>query len=146
MRPHPFLAVLALGAALSACAHAPEAVEGPPNYAPLATQTAGPLARLYADCIRQAAETGAFGQVIDGGEELLLFTCSGRVAAVFYAALGPHSERMDSAFAQGGRSYRSTAKVQRDLIGVDHCSVAADGREPRCTLTFNAGDFLVAAD
>jgi hypothetical protein len=146
MRPRPLLAAIALGAALSACAHAPEAVEGPPNYAPLAAQTAGPHARLYADCIRQAAETGAFGQVIDGGEELLLFTCSGAPAAAFYAALGPHSQRMDSAFAHDGRSYRSTAKVQRNLIGVDYCSVAADGRDPRCVLTFNAGDFLVAAD
>lgn len=142
----PLLAALALGAALSACAHAPEPVEGPPDYAPPATQPAGPHAGLYADCIGQAAGAGAFGQVIDGGEELLLFTCSGAVAAAFYEALGPHSERMDSAFAHDGRAYRSTAKVERDLIGVDHCSVAAEGRDPRCVLTFNAGDFLIAAD
>lgn len=140
-----FAAVSALLAA-TACAHAPEIAASPPDYSPLAAQPAGPHARLYADCIRQAAENGNFRQVVDGGDELLLFTCSGRVAATFYQALGPHSERMGSAFTHDGRNYRSTAKVQRDLIGVDYCSVGNDGFYPQCVLTFNAGDFLIAGD
>lgn len=133
--------------AAAACAHAPEASSPvAPDYTPLDAQPAGHHARHYADCIRQAAENGTFSQVIDGGDELLLFTCTGRVAATFYEALGPHSERMDSGWQRDGRSYRSTARVQRDLIGVDYCSIGNDGQQPQCVLTFNAGDFLIAAD
>jgi hypothetical protein len=32
------------------------------------------------------------------------------------------------------------------LIGVDYCTVNAAGGDPRCLLTFNAGDFLIAGD
>jgi len=130
----------------AACAHGPESPPPSPNYTPLAAQPASPHARLYADCLRQAADAGAYRQVIDGGEELLLFTCDGRIAAAFYEALGPHSAAMSSAFEHDGRRYRSTAKVQRDLIGVDYCTVDAAGGDPRCVLTFNAGDFLIAED
>lgn len=140
------LAAVAALFATAACAHGPEAPQPPPNYAPLETQATGPHARLYADCIRQAAERGSYQQVIDGGDELLLFTCDGAVAAAFWQALGPHSERMDTGFEQEGRRYRSTAKVQRDLIGVDYCTVDATGGDARCLLTFNAGDFLIASD
>lgn len=116
----------------------------PPNYTPLAGAAGGPHADLYADCLRQAAERRTYRQVVNGGDELLLFTCYGPAAQDFYDALGPHSVAMDSAFQQDGRAYRSTAKVQRDMVGVDHCSVDAAGGEASCVLTFNAGDFLVA--
>jgi hypothetical protein len=36
--------------------------------------------------------------------------------------------------------------VQRNLIGVDYCTVDASGGDARCVLTFNAGDFLIAGD
>jgi hypothetical protein len=130
----------------AACAHAtpPGASPVVADYAPLAGQPTGPHARLYADCIAQAAGSGAYRQVIDGGEELLLFTCTGPLAQSFYDALGPHSAAMDTGFNQNGRSARSTARVQKNLVGVDYCSVDASGGDPRCVLTFNAGDFLIA--
>lgn len=140
-----FAAVSALLSA-SACAHAPEAIPSPPDYAPPAAGVAGPHARLYADCIRQAAGTGTYRQVIDGGDELLLFTCEGPVARVFWDALGPHSAARDSGWESNGRHYRSTAKVERNLIGVDYCTVDASGGDARCVMTFNAGDFLIAGD
>ena len=140
-----FVAAAALLSA-AACAHAPDAAPVAPDYTPLAAQPTGPHARLYADCIRQAAETGAYRQVIDGGDELLLFTCEGAVARAFWEALGPHSAAKDSAFAHDGRSYRSTARVERDLVGVDYCTVDASGGDAHCVMTFNAGDFLIAGD
>lgn len=141
---------LALAASLltsAACATtSPEAtsVAVAPNYAPLAGAPTGPHADLYADCLRQGAERRAYRQVIDDGAELLLFTCYGPAAQDFYDALGPHSAAVDSAFQANGRSYRSTARVQRNMVGVDHCSVDAAGADAQCVLTFNAGDFLVA--
>jgi len=130
--------------AAAACAHAPEMAASPPDYTPPAAQPTGPHARLYAECIQQAAGSGAYRQVIDGGDELLLFTCDGAVARAFWEALAPHSAAMDSGWEHDGRRYRSTAKVQRNLIGVDYCTVDASGGDARCTLTFNAGDFLIA--
>lgn len=140
-----FAAAAALLSA-AACAHAPEPVPVTPDYAPLVAQPTGPHARLYAECIKQAAGSGAYRQLIDGGDELLLFTCDGPLAAAFWEALGPHSTAMDTAWERDGRRYRSTAKVQADLVGVDYCTVDASGADPRCVLTFNAGDFLVAGD
>lgn len=130
----------------AACAHVPEAMPVAPDYTLLAQQPAGPHARLYADCIRQAAETGAYRQVIDGGDELLLLTCEGPPARTFWDALGPHSAAMNSGWERDGRRYRSTAKVQEDLVGVDYCTVDAAGGDARCVLTFNAGDFLITGD
>lgn len=130
----------------AACAHAPEAAPVAPNYAPLAAQPTGPHARFYAECVKQAAGSGAYRQVIDGGDELLLFTCEGPLAAAFWEALGPHSAEMDTGWEHDGRRYRSTAKVQEDLVGVDYCTVDASGGDARCVLTFNAGDFLIASD
>jgi hypothetical protein len=140
------LAAAATLLAVGACAHELEAPPQVPNYTPLEGQPTGPHALLYADCIRLAAAAGHYRQVIDGGDELLLFTCSGSIAEAFWQALGPHSERMGSAFEHDGRRYRSTAKVQRNMIGVDYCTVDATGGDARCVMTFNAGDFLIAPD
>lgn len=140
------VAVVACLLAAGACAHAPEAIPSPPDYAPLAAQPTGPHARLYAECIRQAAGTGAYRQVIDGDDELLLFTCEGPIAARFWDALATHSAAMDSGWEHDGRRYRSTARVQRNLIGVDYCTVDMLDGDARCVLTFNAGDFLIAGD
>ena len=113
-----------------------------PDYTPLAGEPAPANASLYADCLGQAAATGAFRRAADrGGEELILFTCTGAPARAFFDALGPWSARIDSAFDHDSRTYRSTAKVQANLFGVDSCS-AVGGTDHRCVLTFNAGDFL----
>ena len=138
----PFAAV-ALLAALTACAHAPEAVTTAPDYAPIAGDPAPPNARLYADCIGQAAAAGSFRRASDsGGDELILFTCTGAPARAFYDALGLWSVRLGTGFLHEGRSYRSTARVIANLFGVDSCSVDASNGDHRCVITFNAGDFL----
>ncbi|MGV8928661.1 MAG: hypothetical protein ACOH1E_02815 [Brevundimonas sp.] len=142
MRPIPTVVTVALTATLAACAHAPDARTLPPNYAPIAGEPAPANARFYVDCIAQAAATGTFRRAADGGgDELILFTCTGAPARAFYDALGPWSVAHDSAFEHEGRSYRSTAKVQANLFGVDSCSTVAEA-DPRCVITFNAGDFL----
>lgn len=139
VRPLAVLPVLGL---LAACAHGTAPVAGPPNYAPIAGDPAPPNARYYVDCIGQAAATGSYRRAADGGgDELILFTCTGAPARAFYDALGPWSVTHDSAFEHDGRSYRSTAKVQANMYGVDSCSTAAEA-DPRCVITFNAGDFL----
>lgn len=137
----PFTSVILL-VALTACAHAPEAAPTAADYAPIAGEPAPPNARLYADCIGQAATSGTFRRAADGGgDELILFTCTGAPARAFYDALGPWSARIGSAFDHEGRSYRSTAKVVANMFGVDSCS-AISGTDHRCVITFNAGDFL----
>ncbi len=142
MRPIPSFAAVVLLAALTACAHGPEATATAPDYAPIAGEPAPPNARYYADCIGQAAASGAFHRASDGGgDELILFTCTGAPARAFYDALGLWSVRLGTGFLYEGRSYRSTARVQNNMFGVDSCSVAADA-DHRCVITFNAGDFL----
>lgn len=135
------LAALALCGVLSACAHAPEAVNVSPNYTPIAGEPAPPHARLYADCISQAAGTGDYRRTANSGDELILFTCTGAPARAFYDALGPWSAQIGSAFALDGRTYRSTAKVQANMFGVDSCSAVGE-TDHRCVITFNAGDFV----
>ena len=142
MRHSAILAAVASATTLAACAHAPDPVAGAPDYNSIAGDPAPPNARLYADCLGHAAATGAYRRASDGGgDELILFTCTGGPARAFYDALGPWSATIGSAFEHDGRVYRSTAKVTANLFGVDSCSTAA-GADHRCVLTFNAGDFL----
>ena len=134
-------AILTAAAAVAACAHAPDPVTIP-DYAPVAGETAPANARLYADCIGQAAATGDYHRAADGGgDELILFTCTGDPARAFYEALGPWSAEIGSAFSHEGRSYRSTAAVRANMFGVDVCS-ALSGRDHRCVISFTARDFL----
>lgn len=142
MRHRSLLASLAVGATLTACAHAPDAPMTAPDYTPIAGDPAPANARLYADCIGQAASAGTYVRASDeGGDELILFTCTGAPARAFHDALGPWSAEIGSEFEHEGRTYRSTAKVQANMFGVDSCS-AAGGADHRCVITFNAGDFL----
>lgn len=142
MRPHRLILASALSATLSACAHGASTVPMAPDYSPIVGSPAPANARLYADCIAQAAANNTFVRASDGGDDtLILFTCTGAPATAFYDALGPWSAQIGSAFEREGRSYRSTAKVQRNLFGVDVCSAVGDA-DHRCVLTFNAGDFL----
>lgn len=141
MRRIPSAAAAVLLAALTACAHAPGAGRAAPDHTPITGDPAPPNARYYADCIGQSTATGDFRRASDGGDELILFTCTGAPARAFYDALGPWSARIGSAFDHDGRGYRSTAKVVANMFGVDSCSAAA-GADHRCVITFNAGDFL----
>jgi hypothetical protein len=137
----PFALVGAV--AVTACASAPEGPPAPPNYTAVPTQDPTPNARLYAACFEQAAASGAYRRAADGGgDELLLFTCTGAPAQAFAAALTPWSEKIGSSFERDGRIFRSTARVRANLFGVDYCSTDATGGDPVCVLSFNAGDFL----
>ena len=81
MRPVRSLVAAALLIGMSACAHAPDVPAGPPDYAPIAGEPAPANARYYADCLGQAAATGAYRRAADGGgDELILFTCTGAPA------------------------------------------------------------------
>lgn len=136
------LALLSIAGLMTACAHSTATGPVAPDYSPIVGDPAPPNARFYADCIRQAAASGNFRRASDGGgDELILFTCTGVPARAFWDALGPWSARLNSAFDHEGRTYRSTAKVVANMFGVDSCSAAADA-DHQCVVTFNAGDFL----
>lgn len=129
--------------ACAACATAPNAPPPPPNYSTVPTQAPTPNARLYAACLLQAAAADAYRRADNGdGAEYILFTCTGAPAAAFATALIPWSEKIGSMFQRDGRIFRSTAKVEADLYGVDSCSTDATGGDAICILSFNAGDFL----
>lgn len=139
VRPLALTPILGL---LAACAHGAAPMASAPDYTSIVGDPAPANARYYVDCIAQAAATGSYRRAADGGgDELILFACTGAPARAFYDALGPWSIAHDSAFEHDGRSYRSTAKVQANMFGVDSCSTVADA-DPRCVITFNAGDFL----
>lgn len=134
------ICIAVLGAlAITACAHAPEPVAGPPSYAAVAVESS-PKARFYADCIGQAATGGTYGRAHDEDTEMVLFTCTGAPARAFYDALAGRSAEVGSETQSGSRTYRSTNAVQRDLFGVDYCFT--DAGEHSCVVSLNAGEFL----
>lgn len=141
-------ALLLAGMLATACVTAPELASSPPDYVEIATTPAPPNANLYTACFAQAIAAGSYRRASDrvstdgSGDELLLFTCQGAPAAALFAALGPWSARIGSEWRHDGRVWRSTARVQRNLFGVDYCSEAEAGGQARCVITFNAGDFL----
>lgn len=129
----------------AACASTPDAPAVPADYTAVANTPAPPHAQLYINCFTQAMTAGTYAAAGDGeGDKLILFTCTGAPARAFFDALGPWSARIGSEFPMDGRTARSTAKVERNLYGVDYCSALNDG-DHRCVITFNAGDFLNAA-
>ena len=141
MRHSPAL-IAAVSVALTGCATTPDAPAGAPDYSAIVTAPAPPNARLYVDCFSQAITAGSYRSADDGdGAELLLFTCTGAPARALFDALGSWSAGIGSEFQMDGRTARSTARVERNLYGVDYCS-ALDGADHRCVITFNAGDFL----
>ena len=133
--------IVCAGATLGACASgakAPVVVD----FSELAGRPAPARGLLYVSCMNQAADAGTFRQVSDSeSTTLLLLDCDGIPARAFYEALGPWSSSIGSQFQSEGRTYRSTAKVVQNLFGVDYCSVGI-ASDYRCTLSFNAGDFL----
>lgn len=142
MKPVITLAIVS-ALACTACATAPDSPPSRPNYSAVPTQAPTPNARLYAACLGQAAAAGEYRRADNGdGAEYILFTCTGAPAAAFATALIPWSEKIGSTFQRDGRTFRSTAKVQADLFGVDSCSTDATCGDAVCVLSFNAGDFL----
>lgn len=118
-----------------------EGPPAPPSYAAVEGAPVPARARLYADCLGQAIETGTYDHVRDDGTELIRFSCAGAPARAFYEALGPRSATIGSEFAAGPRTWRSTNVILEDLFGADYCWT--ENGEYGCHLNFNAGGFLV---
>lgn len=127
---------------LAACTSTSEGPPPPPVYAEITSEPAPAHARLYADCFDQAILNNTYRRAANGGDELLLFTCTGKVAEAMYGALGPWSAKIGSEWRADGRIWRSTAAVQRNLFNVDYCTATEASADARCVITFNAGDFL----
>jgi len=141
MRTRIAAMVLLPALALAACASTPGDRAGPRDLTPVAGAPALPRGALYANCLAQAAAGGAYDRTSDPDTHLLRFTCTGEPAQAFYAALEAWSAARDSQWTADGRTWRSTARVIRNLFGVDYCSSDAAG-DVRCVIVLNVGDFL----
>ena len=126
---------------LAACASAPEPVapSGPPVIALTPGLLAPPQARFYADCIAQAAETGAYNTERDGGT--LRFTCTGEVAKTFYNGLQKRSADVGSEYVADGLTWRFSNRLIKDSYGVDGCSSNGAGVY-QCVVILNTGEFI----
>lgn len=135
VRPALVAAISAIS--LSACATT-EAPSGPPNYAPITT-TPAPRARLYADCIAQAAASGHYGRAEDG-LHVVIFTCDGAPAQAFYDGLGAWSAQNQSEVTVDDRVIRSTTRIERDLFAADYCE--RRGAAYSCSISLRTGEFV----
>ena len=141
MRLSPLIA-LAVAGCLAACATAPDAADsGPPSIGPVVTVGAPANARLYANCIGQAAEAGAYAHAFDDSTDLLLFTCTGQPAREFYEGLATRSAAVGAEYQSEGRTWRATNAVRRNLFGVDYCSHGS-GDDYACVISLNTGAFI----
>lgn len=131
--------------ALSACASAPkeDAPSGRPDVRLTEGLQATPQARLYAECISQAAETGSYSRERDGST--LRFTCTGGIAKWFYDALGPWSAKEGSEYASDALTWRFSKKLIKNSYGIDGCSHDAAG-DYRCVVILNTGLFIEEPD
>lgn len=129
---------------LTACATAPRpALEPEPEYAPVYTEAAPPRGLLYASCVAAAiAAPDVTASYVDD-VSLLVFTCHGEPAAEFFNALQEWSAQEKSEWHDSDRTYRSTARVRTNLVGVDYCHVRTiGGDDATCIITLNTGRFL----
>lgn len=135
----PLLAA-ALGAiSLAACATTQDAPAGPPDYTPVAT-TPSARAKLYADCIAQAAASGRYGRAEDG-IHVIVFTCDGTPARAFYDELAGWSAATGSEVMTGERTIRATTRIERDLFGADYCERRAG--DYSCSISLRTGEFVI---
>lgn len=131
-------------ALLAACASAPEhAPSGPPDVRMTPGLPAPPQARLYADCVAQAAETGAYQRERDGGT--LRFTCTGETARWFYDGLAAWSASVGSEYVADGRTWRFSKKLIKDPYGIDGCSTDGAG-DYQCVVILAVGQFIEQLD
>ena len=128
--------VLLAALTLTACATAP-APSGPPDLTPVAT-TPSAHARLYADCVAQAVQSGAYGHAFDE-VHVVIFTCDGAPARAFFDALGPWSTEQNSEIVDGDRVIRSTTRIERDLFAADYCE--RRGADHQCRISLRTGEF-----
>lgn len=127
-----------------ACANAtePEPVE-PPDLKMTVGLRAPPQARLYADCIAEAAKTRSYQRERDGGT--LRFTCTGPTAKWFYDGLDAWSAKIGAQFVDQGRTWRFSKKPVKDSYGLDHCSTDGVGGY-ECVVILAVGEFIEQLD
>ena len=106
-----------------------------PDYRPVAVEPAA-RAALYANCLADAAANERYGRATDPDTAVLVFTCTGPSARAFFDGLAEYSAKVGSEFQHAGQTFRSTARVRRDMFGVDYCSADT------CVITLNAGEFI----
>lgn len=136
MRHAPTPAVLVCALALTACAGGPTPSD-PPDFSPIAA-TPSAQARLYADCIAQAAQRGRYGHAYDE-VHVVIFTCDGEPARAFFDALGSWAAAQNSEVIEGDRTIRSTTRIERDLFAADYCE--ARGDVATCSISLRTGEF-----
>lgn len=124
--------------ALAACATAHQAASGPPTVTPAPGSPAPPQARLYADCVAQAAANNSF----DRESNWIRFRCSGAQAQAFYDGLGAYSASIHSEMHADNRTYRFTQRLQHNPSGIDGCWRDDAGGSYGCTVVLNVGEFL----
>ena len=117
---------------LVACASSSPKPPAAPSYAPIPLEAAPPQADLYANCLAESIASHRYQRARDRDTTILVFTCTGAPALAFFDGLAGR----DTEFTRDGQTFRSTARVQHDLFGVDYCS-----RE-QCIITLNVGDFM----
>jgi len=141
---------LIMAAALAACAtggggSGDDEFAGPPSLEVSADVPAPAQARLYADCLAQAAANQTYFRE-QRNDELLRFNCTGDAANRFFAGLAERAATEHSEMVVGIRTWRFTNRVQRDTIGLDYCwrDQAYENAEPvyGCTVVLNVGAFL----
>jgi hypothetical protein len=138
-----WIAVAAL--ALSACTSTPDAPPPfvVPDFTEITPSAAPAHTILYTDCIAQAIERPAVARLAREDAELIRFTRTGAPAQRFYEALALMGDEAVSVWQADGRTFRATAKIQRDLFGADYCSSGPGGAV--CQIVLNPGSFLTAA-
>jgi hypothetical protein len=107
---------------LAACASSRAPGKTGPDYRPVPTTAARPRAALYANCLGDALTNQRYARAGDEDTDVLVFTCTGAPARAFFDGLAAWSAQIGSEFQSNGQTYRSTARVERDLFGVDYCS------------------------
>jgi hypothetical protein len=120
----------------------PRAPSGSPDLTLTPGLPAPPQAKLYADCIAQAASAGAYNTERDGGT--LRFTCTGDVAKTFYDGLGAWSAKIGGEYAVDGQTWRFTKKLIKDAYGVDFCTTSQAGYQ--CVVILAVGEFINQPD
>lgn len=137
----------ALALALGACAGTPASPPPPPpppNFSAIPAKPLPAKSVLYTDCLAQAIGQSSVAMLADEGAQLLEFTCTGAPAQRFFEALSVMGEAAGSVWTEGTKTYRATAKVQKDLFGVDYCSATAAAGSASCHIVLNAGSFLTS--
>ena len=132
------LALVAVAVLLAGCASTPDAAPGgPPQLVEAPGQPAPAQARLYVDCITQAADRNTY----DREANVLRFRCVGEPAQRFFDGLGAWSARIGSEYDSGDATWRFSTAIRENPSFADFCRRTIHGQYD-CTVVLNVGEFL----